>query len=183
MSYNHNENSSYVTNLVSAARQNHKERYTVVQGDNMKVNVMCVPMCGDVGTEVHENEDQLVTVVSGNATVKLGNTRGTADCVRRLSAGDSVFIPAGVWHNICNTGSGQLKLISVYAYASEGCSMHNTNVGSVETTSCGCTQTSGNRVQAATSDRGNVFNASDYTWQNNTRTRDEGCGCAIDSGC
>lgn len=169
MSCNHNNNSSYVTNLVSAARQNHKERNTVVQGDFMKVNVMSVPMCGEVGMEIHEDEDQLVTVVCGNATFKLSNTRNTTDCVRRLNAGDTVFIPAGMWHNICNTGSGQLKLISVYAHTNEnnGCT-RNTNKGCSEDTNAG---------------RSNVFNTSNYNWQNNTQTRDGGCSCAIDSGC
>lgn len=163
MSCNCNHNSSYATNLASAARQNHKERNTVVQGDFMKVNVMCIPMCSDVGVEAHEGEDQLVTVVCGSATVKLGSTRGSSDCEKHLSAGDSVFIPAGTWHNVCNTGSGQLKLISVYASASES-------------EGCGCEQTT-------STGRNNVFNASNYNWQNDEQTRDNDCGCAINSGC
>lgn len=163
MSCNHNHNSLYATNLASAARQNSKERYTVVQGDYMRVNVMCIPMCGETGVEVHENEDQLITVVCGSATVKIGNTRCTADCVKHLCAGDSVFIPAGTWHNICNTGNGQLKLVSVYAYGreTEGC-------GCASTTTVGC---------------GTVFNSANYSWQNSTQTRNNDCGCAINSGC
>lgn len=165
-----NSNSSYFTNLDSAARQNHKERSTVVQGDYMKVNVMCVAMCQEVGTEVHEAEDQLITVVCGNATVKLGNTRCTADCVKRLSAGDSVFIPAGTWHNVCNTGNGPLKLISVYAYGNESSTRD-------------CTQTTTTTCTANTNTGcSNVFNAENYNW-NSTQTQSEGCSCAIDSGC
>ena len=106
----------------------------------MKVNVMCIPMCGEIGVEVHENEDQLITVVCGTATVKLGNSRCTADCVRRLCAGDSVFIPAGVWHNVCNTGNGQLKLISAYAYANE---KMNHGCAQTQNQDCGCAIDSG----------------------------------------
>lgn len=169
MSCNCNSNSnrcaSYFTNLATAARQNHKEKYTVVQGDYLKVNVICVPMCGEIGVEVHRDEDQLITVVCGTATVKLGNTRATADCIRRLNAGDSVLIPAGTWHNVCNTGGGQLKLISVYGYG-------NANGG------CGCMQTTGAQSVNCT----HAFKADNYDW-NTTQTQDNGCSCAIDSGC
>ncbi len=176
MSCNHNNNSSYATNLASAARQNHKEKYTVVQGDYMKVNVMCISMYSDIGVEIHENEDQLITVVCGSATVKFGTTRNTLDCVKHLNAGDSVFIPAGTWHNVCNTGSEQLKLISVYAYgkADNGCGC--TQTAGAQGTTCGCTHAT---VYA---DRSNVFNAGNYKW-NDTQTRDNDCGCAINSGC
>ncbi len=180
MSCNKNRNVSYITNLVSAARQNHKKRHTVVKGDNITINVMCIPMCGDVGVEVHRNEDQLVTVACGSATVKLGNTRCTADCVRRLCTGDSVFIPAGTWHNICNTGNGPLKLISVYAFSNDDDDDNDCNKKewcgcTLSTETAGCTKT--------TADCGTVFNASNYNWQDNEQTRDDDCGCAINSGC
>ncbi|MBO5341506.1 MAG: cupin domain-containing protein [Lachnospiraceae bacterium] len=178
MSCNRSCNSSYVTNLVSAARQNYKNKSTVFHGDYLHVNVMCIPMYGEIGVEVHENEDQLITVVCGNATVKLGNTRCTADCVRKLCAGDSIFIPAGTWHNVCNCGNGRLKLISAYAHANTegGCGCTQNAVVSGNTnTGCGCTQ-------SINTDGCNVFNTTNYNWSN-TQTQDNGCSCAIDSGC
>lgn len=155
-----NRCSSYFTNLSSAARQNRQEKYTVVKGDYLKVNVMCVPMCGEVGVEVHEGEDQLITVVCGNATVKLGNTRCAADCVKHLSAGESVFVPAGTWHNVCNTGNGRLKLISTYGYGNNNCGYTQNGVS-------GC---------------GNVFHTGNDN-RNDMQTQDNGCNCGIDSGC
>lgn len=179
MSCSCNNCSSYFTNLVSAARQNHKKKYTVVQGDYLKVNVMCIPMCGDIGVEVHENEDQLITVVCGTATVKLGRTRREADCIRRLNAGDSVLIPAGIWHNVCNSGNGQLQLVSVYGYGNAnhdcGCNASN-DCGNVMNNGCGCNQAT------AYSDCNTVFNEGNCDWHN-AQTQDNGCSCAIDSGC
>ena len=32
-----------------------------------------------------------------------------------ISQGDAIFVPAGTWHNILNTGRFPLKLSSVYA--------------------------------------------------------------------
>lgn len=163
MNWNHN---AYVTNLVSAARQNHKERTTVMQGEYMKVNVMCLPMYKCIGAEVHENEDQLITVVCGMATVKLGNTRCNLDCVRRLNPGDSILIPAGTWHDVCNTGSGHLRLISLYAYVEERDERRE---------SCGC-------AQMAMSGSDNVFNAAGYRFSTDTQTQDGDCSCR-NSGC
>lgn len=175
MGCNNKCNSSYFTNLASAARQNSKERYTVVKGDYMKVNVMSIALCGEIGAEVHEDEDQLITVVCGTATVKFGRTNCTADCVRQLNAGESVFIPAGTWHNVCNAGSGLLKVISVYGYASNTTCTHGCDVAGTQSSECGCGQDAGII-------RGMVFNASDYHW-NTTQPRDGGCSCHIDSGC
>lgn len=177
MSYKKNRNSSFVTNLVSAARQNHKDKCTIVEGDFIKVNVMCIPMCGDTGVEVHEDKDQLVTVACGSATVKLGDTRCTADCVRRLCTGDSVFIPAGIWHNICNTGNGPLKLISVYASS-------NDDDDCEKERNCECTLSAENSCgRNTTVGCGTVFSASNRNRQDDEQTRDRDCDCAINSGC
>lgn len=203
MSCKCNNCSSYFTNLITAARQHRHGSHTVVQGDYLKVRVICVPMCGDIGVEVHENEDQLITVVCGTATVKLGRTRCEADCIRRLNAGDSVLIPAGIWHNVCNSGNGQLQLVSVYGYRSTnndcGCSTNNgcacnanndhgcnanNDCGCAANNGCGCTANNGCGCNQATtcSDRNTVFNTGNCDWRN-AQTQDNGCSCAIDSGC
>lgn len=195
MSCNCNNCSSYFTNLTTAARQNRRGKYTVVQGDYLKVNVICVPMCGELGVEVHRDEDQLITVVCGTATVKLGNTRNHADCIRRLNAGDSVLIKAGTWHNVCNTGNGQLQLISVYGYGNAGndcgcntnndcdCNTnddcgHNANNGC----DCGCAQVTTACGQAVNAGCESAFHVGNRDW-NDVQTQDNDCGCGINSGC
>ena len=203
MSCRHNHISSYFTNLVSAARQNTKAKSKIVKGNYLKVNVMCIPMNGSLGVEVHEAEDQLITVVYGCAVVKLGNTRCEADCVRRLMPGDSVFIPAGVWHNVCNAGNGPLKLISAYGYCAQNadCGCGCSHATTAQTSDCGCAQAANDcgcaqvanacdcgcnheaNVYASSNDcDGPVFNTNGYRW-NASQAQDEGCGCAINSGC
>lgn len=212
MSCNCNNCSSYFTNFTTAARQSRQGKYTVVQGDYLKVNVICVPMCGELGVEVHRYEDQLITVVCGTATVKLGNTRNHADCIKRLNAGDSVLIKAGTWHNVCNTGNGQLKLVSVYGYgnANNGCGCdtnndcgYNTNNGCGRNASndrgcnanndcgrnvnndcdCGCAQTTATVCsQAVNVDCESAFHVGNRDW-NDVQTQDNDCGCGINSGC
>lgn len=35
--------------------------------------------------------------------------------IGHILQGDTVFVPAGIWHNVWNTGSEPLKLSSIYA--------------------------------------------------------------------
>ena len=65
--------------------------------------------------ERHEETDQLIRVEQGRAVVKVGRCQCQQEFQRNLREGDVVFIPAGTWHNIINTGSCTLKLSSVYA--------------------------------------------------------------------
>lgn len=177
MSCNCNNCSSYFTNLTTAARQNRRRNHTVIQGDYLKVNAICVPMCGELGVEVHRHEDQLITVVCGTATVKLGNTRNHADCIRRLNAGDSVLIKAGTWHNVCNTGNGQLQLISVYGRGNA-----NNDCGCSAGNDCGCAQTTAACSQAVNIGCESAFHVDNCDW-NDAQTQDNDCGCGINSGC
>jgi mannose-6-phosphate isomerase-like protein (cupin superfamily) len=58
---------------------------------------------------VHAHGDQIVVVVAGEADAVLeGQTT-------RLGAGGVAFVPAGTRHNVVNAGSGDLRLLSIYA--------------------------------------------------------------------
>lgn len=111
----HNHNTSYLINFENVARQNCKAHATVFNSDFLKATVMCLGPCEDMGVEVHQNQDQLVTVVCGTATIKLGCRETSMNCTRKVSAGESLFIPAGMWHTIRNCGNGNLKMYSVYS--------------------------------------------------------------------
>lgn len=153
-----NNSTSYITNIGNAARRNNKARTTLFLGDFLRVTLMCVERCGEVDTEVHEDQDQLITLACGTATVHTGNTRCSMNCSHRLCAGDSVFIPAGTWHRICNTGNGVLKLYSVYSVEQEDdddddCGCHSgTSVTARNTCGCAATNTFGYNLQARNDD-------------------------------
>ena len=68
-----------------------------------------------MGTEVHEDAEQIIRVERGCAVVKLGTDKCLRDFCLYLVEGDVLFIPAGTWHNILNTGNSSLKLSSIYA--------------------------------------------------------------------
>ena len=106
---------SFAANIMGAARQNQNFRTAFWSGCHLQMTLMCIPVCGDIGVEMHSDTDQLIRVEAGRATVCMGTCRDKLDIHHRLGVGDAVFVPKGIWHNILNAGSCPLKLSSVYA--------------------------------------------------------------------
>ncbi len=69
---------------------------------------MSIPVGGEIGMEVHE-VDQTLLFVEGAGEAILDDEKTS------ITAGHLVFVPAGTKHNFLNTGSGDMKLITVYA--------------------------------------------------------------------
>ena len=68
---------------------------------------MSVNPGGEIGEEVHQ-VDQFIRLEAGSATFSLNGVKHEA------TKNSSVVIPAGVCHNVINTGEKVLKLYSVY---------------------------------------------------------------------
>lgn len=65
----------------------------------------------EIGTEVHHAVDQFFRVESGNGKAVVG------DSEYALKDGSALVVPAGVEHNIVNTGGEPLKLYTIYSPA------------------------------------------------------------------
>ena len=105
----------FVANIPHAARNNQNFRSTFWTGRHLQMTLMCIPVCGDIGVEVHPDTDQFIRVESGKALVRMGACRESLDSTHRLGAGDGVFLPCGTWHNVLNAGNCPLMLSSIYA--------------------------------------------------------------------
>lgn len=79
------------------------------------MTLMCIPACSDISLEIHEDTDQLIRIEQGMAMVKMGDCEKDLDFQKKVYKGDSIFVPAGTWHNVINIGRSPLKLSSVYA--------------------------------------------------------------------
>ena len=105
----------YVIHARQMAVRNENFRSVIWTGCSVQMTFMCIPVGGEMGTEVHEDAEQMIRVERGCAVVKLGTDNCLRDFCLYLVEGDVLFIPAGTWHNILNTGNSSLKLSSIYA--------------------------------------------------------------------
>ena len=100
---------AFTVDIVAAAKANTFFRQVLSTGPNAQVVVMCIPSAGEIGEETHDHVDQVLAFVEGEGVAILDGERGPVepDCV--------VHVPAGTRHNFVNTGSGDLRLYTVYA--------------------------------------------------------------------
>lgn len=105
----------YAVNVPKAAQQNDFFRSALWTGRYLQMTLMCIPAQDDIGLEVHPDTDQYIRVEEGQCMVKIGSCRDRLELQWNLGQGDAVFVPAGCWHNVINTGCRPLKLSSVYA--------------------------------------------------------------------
>ena len=106
---------SYVIHARQLAVKNETFRTAIWTGSSEQMTLMCIPIGGEIGAEVHEETEQIIRVERGYAMVKMGKDRCLQDFCLCLKEGDVVFVPAGTWHNVINTGNFALKLSSIYA--------------------------------------------------------------------
>ena len=103
-----------VINIEAATLNNENYRTTIWTGKNLQSTLMSINKGEDIGLEVHEDHDQFLRVEQGSAKVMMGKSE--ADLMSwDATDGDAIFVPAGYWHNVVNSGDDSLKLYSIYA--------------------------------------------------------------------
>lgn len=105
----------FVTNITCATQQNQYFRKALWTGCHLQLTLMCIPAGGEIGLEIHPDTDQFIRLEAGQGVVKMGKCKEKVGFQKYISDDDAVFIPAGWWHNIINTGRCPLKVYSIYA--------------------------------------------------------------------
>lgn len=105
----------WVGNIEQKTLDNDTFRTVVFTGSHTQLTVMRLLPGEEIGLETHDDRDQFLRVEQGDARVELGRTKDQVDETHELHDDWAVIIPAGVWHNVINTGSGELKLYSLYS--------------------------------------------------------------------
>ena len=98
----------YVQDIESLAIKNTNFRQVLYTAKNCQLVLMALKPQEEIGAEVHKL-DQFFRVEEGSGEVVLDGVR-TA-----IRSGFAVVVPAGVNHNIINTGSVPMKLYTIYA--------------------------------------------------------------------
>ena len=105
----------FVLNIEQATLDNDKFRVAKWTGKNLQMTLMSIAVGDDIGLEVHEDHDQFLRIEQGNGLVQMGPAEDTLDFEQPASDDFAIFVPAGTWHNVTNTGDTPLKLYSIYA--------------------------------------------------------------------
>jgi mannose-6-phosphate isomerase-like protein (cupin superfamily) len=98
----------FVQDIESLAVKNDKFRQVLYTAKNSQLVLMSLKPREDIGAEIHK-VDQFFRVEEGTGEAVLNGARTP------IQAGFAVLVPAGVNHNIVNTGTVPLKLYTLYA--------------------------------------------------------------------
>lgn len=81
----------------------------------MQSTLMSIPAGGDIGLEIHPNNDQFLRLEEGQGLVQMGDSEKNLTFRQTVFKNSAVFVPKGTWHNITNVGTGPMKLYVIYA--------------------------------------------------------------------
>ena len=104
-----------VLNMCNEVWKNTNFRTTIWTGKNLQVTIMCIPVGGEIGLELHDDVDQILQIESGYGKVYMGSTKDSVKCFGIADNNNVIIVPQKTWHNVINVGRTPLKLYSVYA--------------------------------------------------------------------
>jgi mannose-6-phosphate isomerase-like protein (cupin superfamily) len=84
-------------------------------GKYLQVTLMSIPVGQSIGLEVHPDTDQFLRLESGSGRCVMGTAEDRLDFQQDVEDDWSIQVPAGVWHDVINTGEEPLRLYAVYA--------------------------------------------------------------------
>jgi mannose-6-phosphate isomerase-like protein (cupin superfamily) len=105
----------WVGNVEQTTLENETFRTVLFTGEHLQLTVMRLAPGEDIGREVHPDTDQFLRVESGTGRVEFGRSEDAIDETHEVRGDWAIVVPAGVWHDVVNTGEEELKLYSLYA--------------------------------------------------------------------
>jgi mannose-6-phosphate isomerase-like protein (cupin superfamily) len=105
----------WVGDIEQTTLENGTFRTVVFTGEHAQLTVMRIGPGEDIGREAHPTTDQFIRIEQGRGRVEFGTVEGRVDATYDVENRWAVVIPAGVWHNVVNTGTKDLKLYSLYS--------------------------------------------------------------------
>ncbi len=84
-------------------------------GTHLQVTLMSIPVGESIGLEVHPDTDQFLRLESGKGRCVMGPAKDQLDFQQDVEDDWSIQVPAGVWHDVINTGDEPVRLYAVYA--------------------------------------------------------------------
>ena len=94
--------------IATVAEKSADFRRVLWTGEHTQLVIMTIPPGGEIGEEVHDENDQILSFVSGVGKAHIEGSTKT------VTQGDVVVVPAGTKHNFTNEGPNPLVLYTVY---------------------------------------------------------------------
>ena len=98
-----------IEDIVGKATTNNYFREVLETGKNTQVVIMSIPADNDIGSEIHNENDQILFLVEGEGKVILNGEE------KPFRKGDLVLVNAGVEHNFITVGQSPMKIITTYS--------------------------------------------------------------------
>ena len=100
---------------MEATNQNYNFRLALWTGTYLQLTLMSINAREDIGLEMHPDVDQFIRIEEGQGLVLMGDYPDRLTFQQMVFDDDVIFLPAGKWHNLINTGCTPIKLYSIYA--------------------------------------------------------------------
>lgn len=101
--------------IEKATVENENYRTVVWTGKYLQVTLMSIAVGSSIGLEVHPETDQFLRLEAGRGRCVMGPSKDELTFQQEVEDDWSAQVPAGVWHDIINTGDEPMKVYAVYA--------------------------------------------------------------------
>lgn len=98
----------YVTDIEDQTEANKDFRHVLYTGQNLQLVLMSLKPGQDIGAETHDMHDQFFRVEYGKGEVVIDGV------THKVRSGTGIVVPAGVLHNLINTGDKAMKVYTIY---------------------------------------------------------------------
>ena len=105
----------WIGDIEKTTVDNENFRTVVFTGTHTQLTVMRLGPGEDIGREAHPQLDQFLRIEEGLARVELGRSETEIEETHDVGEDWAIIVPAGIWHNVVNTGDGDVKLYSLYS--------------------------------------------------------------------
>ncbi len=105
----------WVADVEQVTLDNTNFRRVVHTGTHTQLTVMSLKPGEEIGWEAHPHLDQFLRLEQGRGRAEFGENEDAVDETHDISDDWAIIVPAGVWHNVVNTGDEDLKLYSLYS--------------------------------------------------------------------
>ena len=98
-------------NIEQLTEENNNFRQVLYTAKHCQLVLMTLPVGGEIGAEVHDENDQFFRFEAGVGKVVIDDNEYT------VKDGDAIIVPAGAEHNVINIGDEPLRLYMIYSPA------------------------------------------------------------------